>query len=58
VTDQTSAGVLDGERVLADAVQAYRVRTTDTGATYQQLAALGRRLATAAGLVAAESEQR
>jgi hypothetical protein len=25
VTDQTSAGVVDGERVLADAVQAYRV---------------------------------
>jgi hypothetical protein len=34
------------------------IRTADTGTSYEELAALGRRLASAAGLVAAESEQR
>ncbi len=35
-----------------------QIRTADTATTYQELAALGRRLASAAGLVAAESEER
>ena len=34
------------------------IRAVDTGTSYQELAALGRRLASAAGLVAAEGAER